>query len=198
MPEKKTAAAHSSYRPVIGRLKHCIATVCFIRSLADICLEEMKYDEVKCKGVHVHFRKYFLIRKDASYSSVLDGIKAELFESDNMDVIYECVHIDRISIYVDLHPYFDSLSPLIGYEYYLSDNSGFPITKDGNIVLHKRDGSPESHAWTLSNWLQLCGVRYQSCVNLFCIQKRTGMALVYVHVVQMLSLLCCLTDRNSE
>ena len=34
-----------------------------------------------------------------------------------------------------------------GYEYYLSDSSGLPIT----TVVHKRDGSCESHTWTLKN-----------------------------------------------
>ena len=76
-------------------------------------------------------------------------------------------------------------SPRTGYEYYLSDNSGFSITKDGNIVLHKRDGSPESHRWTLSNWLRVCGVRYQSRARLFCIQKRTDMALIQWNLVKV-------------
>ena len=58
-------------------------------------------------------------------------------------------------------------------EYYLSDASGLPITKDGNIVLHNRDGSSETHVWTLTSWLNISGIRYQSRAKLFCVEKST-------------------------
>ena len=47
-------------------------------------------------------------------------------------------------------------------EYYLSDSSGLPTTTNGEIVVHKRDGSCESHTWTLRTWLNVSGIRYQS------------------------------------
>ena len=58
-----------------------------------------------------------------------------------------------------------------GYEYYLSDSSGLPITTDGKIIVHKRDGSCESHTWTLKNWLNVSGIRYQSRARIYCVQK---------------------------
>ena len=69
---------------------------------------------------------------------------------------------------VDVH-----VSLFIGLEYYLSDASGLPITKDGNIVLHNRDGSSETHVWTLTSWLNISGIRYQSRAKLFCVEKST-------------------------
>ena len=64
-----------------------------------------------------------------------------------------------------------------GFDYYLSDSSGLPITKDGKLVLHKRDGNSEIHEW---NWLTMSGIRYQSRARLFCVQKAIGMyILVY-------------------
>ena len=58
-----------------------------------ISVGKMKYDELKCKGVHdkaCSIQKIF-INKDASYSSVLERIKAELYESDDMEGIEEFV-----------------------------------------------------------------------------------------------------------
>ena len=63
---------------------------------------------------------------------------------------------------------------IVGYEYYLSDNSGLPITIDGNIILQKRNGNRESHPWTLTNWLRISGVRYYTRTKLFCVQKDLG------------------------
>ena len=67
-----------------------IATVGF-RTHLQISVGKMKYDELKCKGVHdkaFPLQKIF-INKDASYSSVLERIKAELYESDDMEGIFE-------------------------------------------------------------------------------------------------------------
>ena len=58
-----------------------------------------------------------------------------------------------------------------GYEYYLSDSSGLPITTDGKIVVYNRDGTCETHTWTLKNWLNVSGIRYQSRTKLYCVQK---------------------------
>ena len=57
------------------------------------------------------------------------------------------------------------------FEYYLSDSSGLPITTDGKIVVHKRDGSCEQHTWTLKTWMNVSGIRYQSRTRLYCVQK---------------------------
>ena len=60
-------------------------------------------------------------------------------------------------------------------EYYLSDSSGLPITTNGEIVVHKRDGSCESHTWTLRTWLNVSGIRYQSRARLYCVEKAKQM-----------------------
>ena len=77
-----------------------------------------------------------------------------------------------------------------GYEYYLSDSSGLPITTDGKIVVHKRDGTYETHIWTLKNWLNVSGIRYQSTAKLYCVQKLQNMATTNFRKVEAMSLLC--------
>ena len=68
---------------------------------------------------------------------------------------------------------------LQGVEYYISDNSGLPLTKDGMITLHKR-GSTTRYEWTLGNWLNFSGIRYQSRARLFCVQKTNGIVYILV------------------
>ena len=76
-------------------------------------------------------------------------------------------------MYVYLYVIYMANLVKICLEYYLSDASGLPITKDGNIVLHNRDGSSETHVWTLTSWLNISGIRYQSRAKLFCVEKST-------------------------
>ena len=48
------------------------------------------------------------------------------------------------------------------------------MTKNGKLVLQKRDGGFETHSWTISNWLTMSGVCYQSRAKMFCVQKDKG------------------------
>ena len=64
--------------------------------------------------------------------------------------------------------------------------------------MHGRDGTKETHTWTLSNWLRVSGVRYQSCVMLYCVRRSVGMYMYIFSMEMAIDLLSVIMTRNKN
>ena len=86
------------------------------------------------------------VHKHAKYGVVLKKICAEMFSSDRPG------------------------------EYYLADSQGLPLCKreDECIVVTDAEGAEKVIPWTLDFYMSISGVKYQSKVKLYCVEKTEG------------------------
>ena len=61
-------------------------------------------------------------------------------------------------------------------EYYLADSAGLPLCsrEDGQVAVQGVSGEEVLVPWTLEFFMQITGIRYQSKVNLYCVEKSSG------------------------
>lgn len=91
------------------------------------------------------------IHKDASYLSVLNRLKREIYSEEDDNTDKACT-------------------------YYLSDSSGTAICSDeATICIQGSDGSEKQVPWTLQTYMSLKKMMYPSRFKLYCVRKPSGM-----------------------
>ena len=55
-------------------------------------------------------------------------------------------------------------------DYYLADNTGFSLSKDGLLSIDDEDGTEKTIPWILQNYLKVWNIKYASKTKFFCVQ----------------------------